>query len=306
MYTDVFNGGQYGQPGSVNLGLFRPGSEPGTVDTSSQVFITDKMLITPELASALLLHNKNNRNLRPMLVRQYAEDMRQGNFHMTHQGIAFYENGDLADGQHRLHAIVESGVSVWLQVTIGEKVTGHIDIGAKRTELDALRICNPAMSWANSRAVAMVNILKSVFPGTGIVTLTDKQAYLAANRTAFEFALDTYRGTVKNLCSSAISLAFAMAYMDGVDPMVLKSAAGLLATGMLPDAPDPASNTMLSLRNYLQGHSGRSGSAYNKQVLYVTAHMLNRYVHGQSAVRVSVPTKFPFGVYDMDGVRSVV
>lgn len=286
--------------------LFRAGSEPGTLDTASGTFRTGIMTITPAMAGMLLKHNKNNRSLRPQLVRQYAEDMRQGNFEMTHQGIAFYANGDLADGQHRLQAIVESGISQSMLVTVGEPMSAHIDIGAKRTEMDAIHITNPGLDWVSARAVAMLNILKTQFPVMGVVTLTDKQTYLAAHRQAFEFALDAYHGTGKGLGSAAIYLAFAVAHMDGADADVLAEAAELLSTGMLPPVPNPASNTMLALRNYLQSQPNRSGGTYNRVTLYSTAHMLHKYIKGQSAVRVMIPTKFPFGVYDMRNNRHIV
>lgn len=56
---------------------------------------------------------------------------------MTHQGIAFDENGELVDGQHRLNAIVEANIPVQMNVTYnvhrapGEVFT--IDMGRKRT-----------------------------------------------------------------------------------------------------------------------------------------------------------------------------
>lgn len=259
------------------------------------------MVISPDLAAKLLKHNRNNRNVRPALVRQYAEDMRQGHFDITHQGIAFYQNGDLADGQHRLMAVVESGVSVVMVVTVGMAPSSHIDMGTKRTEVDSIRIANNNMSWATNRAVAMVNILKTTFPGVGIVTLNDKEAYLMKHQTAVQFALDTYRSSTKSLCSSAIPLAFMIAYQNGVSADVLSRAAGILSTGMMTGQKDPAFNTMMALRNYLVKYGGRSGSGYNKLVLYATAHMLSRYASGQPLTRVVIPVKFPFSVYDVNG-----
>ena len=75
--------------------------------------------ITPEMAKRYLERNTKNRRLEPRVVERYASDMKEGRFGLTHQGIGFYEDGELADGQHRLSAIVKSGVSVKMLVTKG-------------------------------------------------------------------------------------------------------------------------------------------------------------------------------------------
>lgn len=56
-------------------------------------------------------------------VDKYASDMSHGRWMESHQGIAFDTNGDLQDGQHRLAAIVKSGVSVWMMVTTNAPVS---------------------------------------------------------------------------------------------------------------------------------------------------------------------------------------
>ncbi len=83
--------------------------------------ITKIMKITPDMAKRCLEKNPNNRPIRPEWVKVLAEDMRTGNWRTTHQGIAFDEEGCLMDGQHRLRAILESGVTVEMEVTKGMK-----------------------------------------------------------------------------------------------------------------------------------------------------------------------------------------
>ncbi len=46
--------------------------------------------------------------------------MREGHWDTTHQGIAIASDGTLVDGQHRLLAIVESGVTVRMNVTFNK------------------------------------------------------------------------------------------------------------------------------------------------------------------------------------------
>jgi len=99
-------------------------------------------LITPELAAKFLERNKVNRPVRPLRVLLLAENIRNGEWITTHQGIAFDRNGNLIDGQHRLLAMIQSGVPCMTFVTTGcdPKSYSVIDIGSKRTFSDSLRI----------------------------------------------------------------------------------------------------------------------------------------------------------------------
>lgn len=80
---------------------------------------TVKTLITPELARVMLATQVRNRILRKSLVKRFCDLLKDNKFETTHQGIAFDKNGCLIDGQHRLHAIIESGISVYMLVTRG-------------------------------------------------------------------------------------------------------------------------------------------------------------------------------------------
>lgn len=72
----------------------------------------DGYVVTPALAKQWLEKNTNNRNVNFAKVKKMAKDMREGHWDTTHQGIAIATDGTLVDGQHRLMAVVESGVTV--------------------------------------------------------------------------------------------------------------------------------------------------------------------------------------------------
>lgn len=76
-------------------------------------------VITPELAKEYLLSNTKNRTLSKRTVLLYADIMRRGQWELTHEGISFDGYGRLLDGQHRLEAIISSGVSVKMVVARG-------------------------------------------------------------------------------------------------------------------------------------------------------------------------------------------
>lgn len=75
--------------------------------------------VTPSIAEEYLKTMVRNRSCNPRTVSAYAQDMRNGNWFLTHQGIAFNSSGRLVDGQHRLRAVIESGADVEMMVTTG-------------------------------------------------------------------------------------------------------------------------------------------------------------------------------------------
>lgn len=111
--------------------------------------------VTPEMARNWLENNnQGNRNVRWGDVDLLRRQIEGGTYEPTHQGIGFYEDGTLADGQHRLHAIVKANVGVWILVTTGlRRSTVHkVDKGIGRTSLDSLHFFGMK---ADSRRVAV-------------------------------------------------------------------------------------------------------------------------------------------------------
>ena len=96
--------------------------------------------VTPVMAADILRGNTRNRKIRKRLVEFYAGEMKAGRWLETHQGIAINCDGTLLDGQHRLAAIVESGVSQRMVVSSGVPSESQIamDDHAKRTAADSI------------------------------------------------------------------------------------------------------------------------------------------------------------------------
>lgn len=75
--------------------------------------------ITPTLAEKMLDRNTNNRTPRKAHITRLARMMKGGTWAVTPQGIAFDTDGKLSDGQHRLLAVVLSGETIQMMVTVG-------------------------------------------------------------------------------------------------------------------------------------------------------------------------------------------
>lgn len=97
-----------------------------------------KQTVTPKTAIQWLSRNIKNRPLSKRAVKAYAEAMRDGQWKLNGDCIRFNSNGDLIDGQHRLHACVESGVSFQTYVIKGLDTDAFdtIDQGNKRSISD--------------------------------------------------------------------------------------------------------------------------------------------------------------------------
>lgn len=125
------------------LSVFEHHKQPKLV-TLSNGWALALVDITPGLAEKMLGRNlENQRNLKEPTIVKYVADMLAGHWKLTHQGIAFDSDGSLYDGQHRLTAIVRSGVTVPMIVFFGaggQSQMKVIDTHKVRTVVDAAKI----------------------------------------------------------------------------------------------------------------------------------------------------------------------
>ena len=117
-------------------------------------------IITPEIAQQWLeSYNTENRGFKTSAVNKYVRDIESGNWAFLGDPIRFDVRGILIDGQHRLRAIVKSGIAIQMVVLRGVK-TSHravIDSGARRSSGDALRIEGRKNAVAMAAAVSALD-----------------------------------------------------------------------------------------------------------------------------------------------------
>lgn len=172
--------------------------------------------VTPKLAEKWLGKNVQNRNLRKNIVAALVRDMRNGDFQLNGETIKFDTNGNLLDGQHRLHAIVLSGITAMMLVVTGipTEAMGTIDAGAKRKFSDLLQIRGETGTYAIS-AIARRGYLwdKGHKSNTGAIvpTTTEMDEWLSANPSANTAAqLSSRLGSRKVLPPSIIGLCYVL------------------------------------------------------------------------------------------------
>jgi hypothetical protein len=118
--------------------------------------------VTPAYARQLLERNTHNRNVRSRHVLAMADDMRRGEFDDNGETVKIAVDGTIIDGQHRLLAIIESGVAQRMLIVSGLPMMAQetIDVGAKRTFGDVLLLRkekNTAVLAATVRRLTLWN-----------------------------------------------------------------------------------------------------------------------------------------------------
>lgn len=136
------------------------------------------VMIGPELAEKMLGRNTHNRPARLAAVAAYAEDMRNGDWRWTGDPIRLGPGGVVLDGQHRLMAIIEAGVTLPFLVLEGLPMEAqeNIDVVVPRRFSDVLALRGEANASALAALVRKVHEWERGARGsTGNVKLTHAQ-----------------------------------------------------------------------------------------------------------------------------------
>ena len=233
--------------------------------------------ITPKIAEAWINSNKSNRKLRDGIVEKYADDMKHGRWTNCPEPISFYDDGDLADGQHRLFAIIESDTEQTFPIARGLRRQDGLNLntGLTRTLVDNARISKTDTDLskaliATARAMEFGNISigRSVSNGEAL-TLVQK------HREAASFACSTVRNK-SLLCGSVVKGAVGRAYAAGVDPDKLRRFCDVLGSGLYNGDFETAA---IAIRNYLL----EKGAVLSSSGLWV-----DTFLKTQNAIRYFV------------------
>ncbi|NBR72225.1 MAG: hypothetical protein EBT75_09065 [Proteobacteria bacterium] len=211
--------------------------------------------ITPKIAEEYLKKVKagNQRKLIMSRAESYAREMRAGHWFLNHQGIAFDENDCLIDGQHRLMAIILSGIAICLLVTRGiaaEMVNGvrlyaidTIDNGYKRQTGEQLALRH-GVENANRVAAATRAVLlwaTGIPKNTTSVALEILSIYPSIKKLSSGNKSKTLPGSVVG-CFAVALRAFPELFDSFVDPYITganlkKGSPALLLRNLILNTP---------------------------------------------------------------------
>lgn len=114
---------------------------------------------TKEIVDWLLSLNTNNRAIKNTHINYIRNQIKNGNWYFTNQGIGVSKKGVLTDGQHRLIAIVKENyppVELLLVLGLDDMAQAVVDTHAKRSQADVIRLLmNRTVS---NQAIAALNV----------------------------------------------------------------------------------------------------------------------------------------------------
>jgi hypothetical protein len=245
--------------------------------------------VTPSMAEAWLSKNPNNRNLRHPVVNSYARDMLAGNWMLNGETLKFDQSGKLIDGQHRLTAIVVADVTVSMVVMRGVDagVMDTVDVGAKRTYADALKLQGEENTTTLAAVVRRaVMWQRGARTNTGAVrpTAREMNAFIGAQpqiRTSAEVAARYSTRTF--LPASVIGLChwlFSPLDPDDADWFLARVADG---DGIAADSP------IAALRNRIVKLRVGGGRVNETEALALVILAWNAYRAGGSRSKLQMP-----------------
>ena len=91
----------------------------GQLKRSDDLMKYQTVMVDPKKAEEWLLFNNKNRRINFSKVNEYANLMKNGRWSLNGTTICFSIDGRLLDGQHRLHAVIQSGATVPMSVVCG-------------------------------------------------------------------------------------------------------------------------------------------------------------------------------------------
>lgn len=243
--------------------------------------------VKPERAREYLsLNTAGQRRLSPFRVKRYATDMKSGRWGLTHQGIAFNENGDLIDGQHRLAACAESDTAIDFLVfrNVPSSSFTYLDQGRARTSADALRSAGKT-SVHQTRGVGGTVLAYQTYPSTvwgGNSTNTQNEVV--------DFCLEHYdllllgasmassvRQAGVNIYNSSFGAFVVLAIAAGNETEVGDFVESV-RTGAMLQVGDPA----LALRNLESTRRGGSSGWHRQARLAIYIKAFNAFLEGRS------------------------
>ena len=261
--------------------------------------VTEVQTVTPLMAAKWLDQtNTKNRRLSDPRVSNLAKEITSGNWHFNHQGIAFYSNGVLADGQHRLAAIVRANTPIKILVTKGLPVESGLGIDNHRPRSvgDIIKVAELSTEVKVIRAMyGVVGKTTIALPPTEMVRLGD------IAKDAIQFALSAVKGNKKVVTKPPVKAAIAFAYRyENHDR--LREFGEIMVTGMTTSKADAVAIVLREnlLNDPLAG--GFGGSASQRQVCLKTMRAIKAFCSGEKLTRIHAQTEM---AYKIDGFSRI-
>ena len=163
--------------------------------------IKQHVLVTPEIAKEILrTHNERNRPFSRGYVEQFKEAIREGQFKEVN-AITIDWNGNLLDGQHRLKAVVETGIPVYMTIIFGQDPddfdltnTGHAMTISEFAKTNEKELGGKVQTVMYSAASVVKHLMDEKSPRGHQIPKRKLKQFIKENLETFEFMSSQKRG----------------------------------------------------------------------------------------------------------------
>lgn len=255
---------------------------------------TEVVRITPAMALKWLeTTNRNNRHMRITLAEKYARDMENGHWDLTHQGIAFYHDGTLADGQHRLKAITICNKTIPMMVTknLPKTTAQAIDQNAPRQMHDVIQITGGPI-WADKHVVAIARtaMIRFTIRSNNVqCTPTEVIDYIKRHGEELRFVASITPTKKRFLTTSALCANYFCAIKAGEPREKLRRFAEIMVSG---EIDGPHENAAIRLREYLLSNSEAWGGVHRLETSRKAQKAIKYFCQGKPLARLYTPEEF--------------
>jgi hypothetical protein len=244
------------------------------------------MEVGPDLAARWLDGNTHNRPLRSALVDRFARDMQAGRWQLTHQGIAFDPDHVLIDGQHRLWAVVISGVTVRMRVFFNEPLESMqaVDTGLVRSNFDVLHLTGEAGEISAKHLAT----LRAMLAGDGLklpkMTVGEEAELMTRHTAAVDFAIEHLGACrFRGVATATVRGIIARAYYSSNHTQLIHFC-DVLKTGRTSEDED---GPIQLLWQFLFGSAGAGQSRAVRRMRYAkTERALMAYLRGEPLAKL--------------------
>lgn len=258
-------------------------------------------LVTPDKASEWLQKNTNNRKIRKsfinLLIKKIQNDQWQKDIP---DHIAFYEDGTLANGQHRLTAIAQAGVPVFTKIdyNIPKDASVCIDTGKSRTVEDNIKIVT-GTDYYTQKITKMISITTS---NSKLLSHEDHLKIAQEYKNEILFVRNLFYSTPAWLNQPPIIGAVYLYYLQNHKRDMLMDFVDILKTGNF-NPNRPGDITAARYRDTLMmsyiGKSKSNRCSYADE-LKRAENVIDHYMKNSKITQFRVPDNYKIPLYKYD------
>lgn len=250
-------------------------------------------MITPETAALLLGSNIHNRKLSEARVRVLARDITEGRWQLNGEAVKVAEDGTLLDGQHRLAAVVHSGMAVSTLVVRGLPVEAQttMDTGRARTVSDILRL----QGIHNGHLMGAIAVGLIGYEAGKVHVWGGARASAPSKLEQVEYVQshDLRDATVASMRATSVKAPLAGAIfgvaMEVAGRVAPGEAEAFFIRGLVEGIGLQPGDPILALRRRLSGLPPASSSATRNDYLWLTLRAFEAYRRGERLEKLQIP-----------------